>query len=133
MRIIGAVLALLVLAACGTSLSTRHVTCMDTAAAFVDQIECVRTEVAADPYMRDDPMVREYLATGELLAAEVQRGRMDEKTARLQFIEKMNDIETEQRARAAMESQIERNMRDSLPRQTTCVPTGNGGQNCTTY
>jgi hypothetical protein len=120
-------------AACAPTLGARHTTCMDTAGSFGGQVDCMRNQIAADPYMRDDPLVREYMMTGELLAAEVQRGRLDEENARLQFLQKLNDIEAEQRARSATEARINRDMRDAFPRQTTCVPTGNGGQQCTTY
>jgi uncharacterized lipoprotein len=133
-KIICAALCAASLSACATlpSLSQHHNGCMDSAPTFKGQVDCVAYMVAADPYMRDDTLVREYIQTGEILAAEVARGQMFEAEARLRFVEKLNDVKERQLRRDATETRMMRDMQSSFPRQTTCVPVGNTTQ-CTTY
>ena len=129
-----ALAALLFLSACATgpSLSQQHNACMDTAPNFGAQVDCVAYMVAGDPYMREDTLIREYVQTGEILAAEVRNGRLSEQEARLRFLEKLNDIKAEQLRRDATEARMMRDIDRSFPRHTTCVPVGNSTQ-CTTY
>ena len=129
-----AVVALLLLSACATlpSLSQHHNGCMDSTPDFKGQVDCVAYMVAADPYLREDTLVREYLQTGEILAVEVSRGRITEQEARLKFIEKLNDVKGMQLQRDATETRMMRDMQSSIPRHTSCVPVGNTTQ-CTTY
>lgn len=122
------------LAACASlpSLSQHHNGCVDSAPNFKAQVDCVAFMVAADPYMREDTLVREYIQTGEILAAQVAQGRLNESDARLQFIEKLNDVKARQLQRDATEARMMRDMERSFPRHTTCVPVG-GRTQCTTY
>ena len=133
-KVVFSVLCASALSACATlpSLSQHHNGCMDSAPNFKGQVDCVAYMVAADPYLREDTLVREYLQTGEILAAEVARGRLSEQEARLKFIEKLNDVKSMQLQRDATETRMMRDMQSRFPRQTTCVPVGNTTQ-CTTY
>jgi hypothetical protein len=105
---------------------------MDAYPDFANQLACVKNAVTADPYMRDDALVREYIMTGDLLAADVRQGRLGEDEARLQFLQKLNEIENKKLQRAATEARMNRDIQRSFPRHTTCVPVGNSTQ-CTTY
>ena len=127
-----AILSLCILTACGATMGAQHTGCMDAYPDFANQVACVKNTVIADPYLRDDTLVREYIMTGDLLAEEVRQGRIGEDEARLQFLQKLNEIENRQLQRAATEARMNRDIQKSFPRHTTCVPAGNGTQ-CTTY
>lgn len=126
--------AVAALSACTSlpSLSQHHAGCMETAPNFKGQVDCVAFMVAADPYLREDTLVLEYVETGEFLAARVARGDIDEQQARLQFLEKLNDVKAAQLTRDATSARMMRDIERGFPRHTTCVPVG-GRMNCTTY
>jgi len=124
----------LLLSACATgpSISQQHNACMDTAPHFTAQVECVAIMVESDPYLSQDTLIREYLQTGHLLAADVRNGRLSEQEARLRFLEKLNFIKGEQLRRDATQARMMSDMDRRFPRHTSCVPVGNTTQ-CTTY
>ncbi|MBU0800420.1 MAG: hypothetical protein KKA05_05385 [Alphaproteobacteria bacterium] len=122
----------LLLAGCGTSVTTYHTNCMDAYPDFANQLACVKNNIAADPYQSNDTLVREYLLTGDMLAADVRAGKISDESARLQFLQKLNDIKRIELEQMANESRIRRDMDMRFPRQTTCHPVG-GSVQCTTY
>jgi hypothetical protein len=95
------------LAGC-TSVTTYHNACMEMAAPFARQVDCVKANVAQNASMSADTYVQEYLATGDDLVKQVQAGRLTEDRARLEFVKKLNDIKNDELEAEAHQAEISR-------------------------
>lgn len=131
MKIFFVMAAVLLLAAC-TTVTDYHNACMEGFASLADQVACVKSNVAQSEAVKDDTLVQEYLATGDLLVQQVADGKLSEKAARVKFIAALNRID-----RIALENMALRARADHLyhrdrPRFTNCQRDGES-VTCQTY
>lgn len=120
MRIFAAACLCFLLAAC-TSVERYHNACLEQNNRIADQVACIKANVAADEYMRDDTLVQEYIKTGDVLVENVANGRMTEREAQLRLVEKLNDMRAQELRNQAYEAEI---YRHRFPRETRCRQDG---------
>lgn len=119
---------LLCLAACTTMAGVQR-DCALLAGSFPAEVSCIAETVSATPGLRGDSFVREYVMTGEQLAARFRRGEISEAEARLQFASAYNRLVLQQKQYSAY-SAIEH---DALRLGTiTCHESG-GFIHCTSF
>lgn len=132
-RILPAIFAFL-LSSCAAlpEVGDYHEACMKQFSGFSDEVLCIKRYVAADPAMNGDTLVQEYVMTGEKLASGVQNGTLGPDDARLQLLQKLNDIKQKRLDRLVDEARLQRMNERSFPRGTTCHRVGDTVQ-CTTF
>lgn len=130
-RLILPVFAALVLSACAT-ITTYHNECLETYAAFADQVACTQAQVQADQRLRGDPLVQEYLLTANQLVGEVERGEASEEEARLDLVRTLNRIRERDLQMRAAEAEIHRIHDRRWPAFTDCYRDA-GSVRCITY
>src|SRR5688500_8144653 len=108
------------LTACTTPVTTYHNACMQGHARFADQVGCIRANVAMDASKQNDTLVQEYVMTGDMLVKQVHEGKISEDEARLQFVNKLNDIRRRELDMLADEARISRYHAPLWPRFTDC-------------
>lgn len=99
--------AVLALGGC-TSVVTYHNACTEFNHTIAQQVNCVHANVAQNPPMQDDTLVREYLMTGDALAGQVAAGQITEQAAQLRFQQKLNEIRRRELEEQALQAEISR-------------------------
>jgi hypothetical protein len=123
MRALIAFIALLALPAC-TTVADYHNACLEQNTYIAAQVACVKQNVAADDYMRNDTLVQEYIKTGDVLVERVAHKELTERQAQLQLVEKLNQMRQQQLREQAALAEIDRANRDRFPRETRCHQNG---------
>jgi hypothetical protein len=116
-----AVFAVLVMAGCA-NVTDFHNACQSGNAAFADQVACVKANINEHGGYANDTYLQEYVMTGEELARQVHAGRISEDQARLQWVEKLNDIRQAQLTETAAQNSINRSW--DWPHYTDCHRSG---------
>jgi hypothetical protein len=120
------------LTACATDVTTYHNACLQEFHAFTEQVACVKRDVAADPSLKNDTLVQEYVLAGEVLAKQVQAGKLSEDQARLQFVHRLNDIDQRRADLLAQQARAYHAEDWDRPHFANCRHVGNSVQ-CTSY
>lgn len=128
MRILFVALVTLMLAAC-TSVADYYNGCINQNTYIAGQVSCIKGQIAADQYLRNDTYAQEFIRAGDVLVEKVANGRMTEREAQLKLVERLNQMRQDQLREQAYQSQIDR---DRFPRDLQCHRDGDNIY-CTEY
>ena len=83
------------LGACTTT-AQLQAECAANNVRFIDEVSCLSRQVEAEPSLKSDSFITEYILSGKILARKVEIGDIPEDEARLLFARKYNTLLLEQ-------------------------------------